>query len=109
MRAEQKHIFQGLQKFKSLLEKHFGERFSGLTLFGSYALQNARPDSDVDLLLVLKNHSTEKDDYLEILPLISRFLLETGLFISLVIKSEHELIRQKEGLLKNIKVEGIRI
>ena len=109
MQVEQKHIPIGLEKFKSLLKQHFGGRFSGLTLFGSYALHQAREDSDVDLLLVLKNHSTEKDDYLEVLPFISGFLLETGLFISLVIKSEQELIRQKEGLLKNIEAEGIRL
>jgi predicted nucleotidyltransferase len=106
---QQNKVSHLLEDFKSRLKNHFGNRFSGLILFGSYAKNQARHDSDIDLLLVLKNHSTIKDDYILVLPLISGFLLETGFFISLVIKSEQELIHQKEGLLKNIEAEGTPI
>ncbi len=109
MTSKRKSVIQHLESFKSILKQHFGERFSGLTLFGSYARDQAKPDSDVDLLLILKNYSSEKDDYRELLPLISGFLLESGVFISLMIKSENEMKIQKEGLLRNISVEGIRI
>jgi predicted nucleotidyltransferase len=97
-----------LEDFKIQLEKHFGDRFSGLTLFGSYASKQARQDSDLDLLLVLKNSSGE-DDYQGLLPLLSGFLLETGVLVSLLIKSEKDLSFQKEGVLKIIQTEGIRL
>jgi hypothetical protein len=41
--------------------------------------------------------------------MISNFLLETGMLLSLIIKTESELENQKEGLLKTISSEGIRI
>jgi predicted nucleotidyltransferase len=107
MIVQQKSVIHFLDDFKSCLKNEFGNRFSRLILFGSYAKNQARPDSDVDLLLVLKNHDSEKDDYLKVLPLISEFLLETEVFVSLLIKSEQEILCQKEGLLKNIEAEGV--
>jgi len=103
------NVISSLKDFKLLLKKEFGRRFSRLILFGSYAKNQARPDSDVDLLLVLKNYDAERDDLQKALPLISGFLIETGIFISLVIKSEQEFVHQKEGLLRNIEADGIPI
>ena len=109
MVALKKHIKPEIRKFKSFLMNHFGKRFSGLVLFGSHARNQARPDSDVDLLLILKDKTPENEEYREVLPIISNFLLETGLLLSLIIKTESELENQKEGLLKTISSEGIRI
>jgi predicted nucleotidyltransferase len=96
-----------LDKFKAQLKEHFGVRFAGITLYGSYAHNQARPDSDLDLLLILKSSSAKSDDYLSILPLISEFLLETGILISMLIKTKQDLLTQREGVLKNIQSEGI--
>jgi predicted nucleotidyltransferase len=104
-----KHIRPEIQKFKSFLVSHFGKQFSGLVLFGSHARNQARPDSDVDLLLILKEKSPKNEEYIDVLPMISNFLLETGMLLSLIIKTESELENQKEGLLKTISSEGIRI
>jgi predicted nucleotidyltransferase len=109
MVAHSNHIRPEIQKFKSFLLDHFGKRFSGLILFGSHARNQARTDSDVDLLLILKDKTTGNEEYREVLPMISNFLIETGMLLSLIIKTESELENQKEGLLKTISSEGIRI
>ena len=88
MVAHTNQIRPEIQKFKSFLVNHFGKRFSGLVLFGSHARNQARPDSDVDLLLILKEKTTENEEYRNVLPMISNFLLETGMLLSLIIKTE---------------------
>ena len=42
-------------QFKSLLTDLYGNRLSKLILFGSYARVEAREDSDIDFLVVLKD------------------------------------------------------
>jgi predicted nucleotidyltransferase len=46
-------VDQALQKFASLVRGKFGARLRELTLFGSRARGTARPDSDVDILVVV--------------------------------------------------------
>ena len=43
-----------LAKVKAALAEEFGDRFRGLVLFGSEARGDAGPESDVDLLVLLR-------------------------------------------------------
>jgi len=42
-----------LHRIKSLLSQPFGDRLRGVVLYGSEARGTARPDSDIDLLVLL--------------------------------------------------------
>jgi predicted nucleotidyltransferase len=42
-----------IQKCKEILEKHYGDRFGGLILYGSQARGQADEGSDIDLLVLL--------------------------------------------------------
>jgi uncharacterized protein len=48
-------IIETLQNDKSFLESHFG--LSSIGIFGSYVKGTQRPDSDIDLLVELKEPS----------------------------------------------------
>lgn len=101
-----------LRDFKETLISTFGLRFSRLTLFGSFARSDFRMDSDIDLLLVLKDNANSNkpaDDWAILIPLISRYLLEYGFLFSVIIKSESELTWQKLGLIQNVDNEGIAL
>jgi predicted nucleotidyltransferase len=43
-----------IQKCKEILEKHYGERFAGLILYGSQARGQAEEGSDIDMLVLLQ-------------------------------------------------------
>lgn len=43
-----------LAEYRSALEDIYGDRLVNLVLFGSQARGHARPDSDIDVLIVLK-------------------------------------------------------
>lgn len=44
-----------LNRLTSLCKEHYGERLISLVVFGSVGRGTARPDSDIDFLLVVKN------------------------------------------------------
>jgi uncharacterized protein len=43
-----------IPKCKEILEKHYGDRFAGLILYGSQARGQAEVGSDIDLLVLLQ-------------------------------------------------------
>ncbi len=50
------HEYEPLvREFLKLLQEHFGDRLVSLLVFGSVARGNARPESDVDVCLVLRD------------------------------------------------------
>ena len=71
---------RALQEFVVYLQKHFGERVQYVALFGSKARGDSRGDSDIDVLVILK----EEDRQLrrEILIQASRLSLKYDVYIS---------------------------
>ncbi len=57
------HVRAALAEAKARLEALYGERLDRLVLYGSHARGDARPDSDVDLLVVLRG---DYESYTEI-------------------------------------------
>jgi predicted nucleotidyltransferase len=96
-------------ELKERILQKLGSRFSSLVLFGSYARGDSRQDSDVDLLLIVKEREKGNDEYAELVPVLSQFLLEHGLLVSLMVKSDMEWKTQKNGFLKNVSEEGILV
>lgn len=99
--------FPAFQPFKAALVSMLGSRFSRLILFGSYARGEEKQNSDIDVLLVVKGNSSNPDLNELLSPLVARFLLDYGLFFSILVKSEDELKTQKLGLMQNVEEEGV--
>jgi predicted nucleotidyltransferase len=58
-----------------------------IILFGSYAYGNPTPDSDVDLLVIMKTNATQKERYLA----VSRLLRPRLFPIDVIVKTPKEI------------------
>ena len=100
-------VEQTLSELKNGLAALYGERLKGLYLFGSWARGEARPDSDLDVLIVLDSihsYSAEVDRTSE---LVARLSLDSGISVSRVFISESAWRSQASPLLENVREEAV--
>ncbi|MEO1294211.1 MAG: nucleotidyltransferase domain-containing protein [Cyanobacteria bacterium J06636_16] len=98
-----------LSTLKQYLEEQYPDRMSRLILFGSYARQEATENSDVDILIVLKDPfdaSTEIDRTSEF---VAQLCLDNNLLISRLFMPESRYETENSPLLRNIRKEGIEL
>jgi len=102
------------QEVKAALAQAYGDRLAALYVFGSRARGDHRPDSDLDLAIVL--NGDRKDFITTKLDMADRafdVLLETGILIQPLplwkdgVTGAHSL--GNPALLENISGEGIRL
>ena len=96
-----------LEKFKQQIKNIYQEQLVKLILFGSQAKRQAKPESDIDILVVLKDKLINDKQHQEIINLISDLCLEYEVLISCVYVSEPQFNQEKSPLLLNIEREGI--
>lgn len=106
----QQHPFLAeiLAQFKQKISYIYQDQLVKLILFGSQARGEAKSDSDIDILVILKNKTINNDEqYQKVITLISDLCLEYEVLISCVYVSEMQFYQEKSPLLLNIEQEGI--
>ncbi|ELS33392.1 MULTISPECIES: nucleotidyltransferase domain-containing protein [Pseudanabaena] len=98
-----------LHELKLGLKELYGDRLVKLILFGSHARGEANPDSDIDLLIVLKNNISQFQEILNMSELRVRMLLEHDEIVSIIPMSEEDFHTRNVALLRNIRKEGIEL
>jgi predicted nucleotidyltransferase len=98
-----------LKQFKKELIAIYGDDIHSILLYGSRARGDARPDSDIDILIVLK-----KDfNYSEILKrsdnVAADLSLENDVVISRVFVTEKDYRERQIPFLMNVRREAIAI
>lgn len=71
-----------LEKFRTAITALYGPRIERIVLYGSRARGDARPDSDYDIALFLRDLSTNRwQDFQQIADVELAILDETGAFV----------------------------
>ena len=98
-----------LNELKQELQELYGDRLVKLILFGSHARGEANPDSDIDLLAVLKKPVSQVQEISNMSELCVKILLDYDELVSIIPMSEDRFNAKDVALLRNIQREGIEL
>ena len=100
-------VARALADFKKRLSILYGDRLRGVWLFGSRARGDARPDSDVDVLIVLDRGDDDSEEIERTGGLASAISLEHDLVLSRKTVSESRWLGDRSGVFENVRFESI--
>jgi len=98
-----------LDQLQQHLKALYGERLCKVMLFGSHARGEARPDSDVDILVVLQGTVNPGQEVIRSSEFLAELALEYDKVISCLFMDELRFMTRQGPLLRNIRKEGIAI
>ena len=108
MKETPQNINNLLTAFKMDLQNLYHERLAELILFGSYSRNDARENSDIDLLLVLNDKQLlpyKEIDFTN--DLVFNYMLLYEKQISIVPTTQQHFEQDENPLFLNIRKEGI--
>ena len=98
-----------LQHLKSRLQALYGDRFTGVMLYGSHAREEASSESDIDVLIVLKGPVVRSQEMERTSHLVAGLCLEHDVVISRRFASEDGYWTSPSPLMRNVRREGVPI
>jgi uncharacterized protein len=100
-------VRNALSDAHACLRRHYGERLSRVVLYGSYARGDARPESDVDVLVVLKGTYDLYTEIKQLVRLQTELLDRYGELVAFQTYSEAEYLQQDRSFLVTVHEEGL--
>jgi len=95
-----------LRRFRSALNETYGERIERVVLFGSHARGDARPDSDYDVAVFLKDLENFGAEAGRIAAIETDILFDTGAVIN-AIPFRAGAYRERTGLMQELRRDGL--
>jgi uncharacterized protein len=95
-----------LSRFRSAVAEVYGERVERMVLFGSRARGDAKPDSDYDIAVFLKEAGTFADESARLAAVSTDILLDTGAVISAT-PFPAGAYRERTGFMHELRNDGL--
>jgi predicted nucleotidyltransferase len=102
-------VRQALAEARRRLEALYGDRLVHVVLYGSQARGDARPDSDVDVLVILKEPVNVLAELKQLTPLKLGLLERYDEYITFQPFTEWEYRERRSPLMINVRREGIEL
>lgn len=98
-----------LRKCRDTLEALYGERFKGVILYGSTARGEDTPDSDIDLLVLLRGPVRVATEISRIWRVLYPVQLESDRLISVMPADAQSYRRGECSLYRNVQHDGVTV
>lgn len=98
-----------LHELKIGLKELYGDRLAYIRLYGSQARNEATPDSDIDILVVLHGKVEPCTEISNTGEIIAKLSLQYDTVLSCLFIGEKEYLNHISPLLLNIRREGITL
>jgi uncharacterized protein len=105
----QPEILALLKPLRAYLQQEYQDRFDRLILFGSQARADAAHDSDVDVLIVLRDPVNASAELNRTSQFVAQLCLEHNLLIARLFMPSSRFEAENSPLLRNIRRDGIVI
>jgi len=106
--ATSKHLQNAVNEFNFLCKKHYGECVHDIILYGSYARGDYNKNSDIDIMVVVKDGTKIRTPDMELYSIASSIDYKYDVFIAPLVRtiSEYESKKHIAGFYNNIYKEG---
>jgi uncharacterized protein len=98
-----------LQELKSQLQALYGDRLFSVLLYGSVARGEPTVDSDIDVLVVLKERVSPVQEIRRMADIRLHFLLEFGELVSIMPMSWEAFSDRSDSFANTLRREGITL
>lgn len=98
-----------LAELRGQFEVLYGSRLVQMVLYGSQARDDATPDSDIDVLVVLQGPVQPSEEIRRTGGIVADLSLRYCVVIACVFMDEEQFRHGQEPLLRNVRREGIAV
>jgi len=98
-----------LRSLRRELKRIFGDQLEIVLLYGSQARGEARPDSDIDILIVVRDNLDYGDLIRQTSALVSDLSLRYDVVISRAFVSKERFQQEQSPFLINVRREGVPV
>lgn len=95
-----------LKRLRAALDEVYGDRIERVVLFGSRARGDARPDSDYDIAVFIKNPGSFYDECGRLAAITTDILYDTGAVISAT-PFPAGAYRERTGFMHELRADGL--
>lgn len=106
---ENEKLTEILAELRHYLEALYGEQLVKVVLYGSQARGDARPDSDIDILIVLKEPFNYSAEIERISYIVAPICLEHNIVIGYAFVTQQLFQQGNSGFLRNVRREGVPV